>query len=553
MTPERTIESEEQGALAAEKTAAPLFTKADKAKLELQSRMTLERELLSKSFEFESTPYEAHIQFSNFCNMSCIMCWNGKNPKTQKLSEELIARVAEQIGPHVSLIQPYDGSEPLIFTWEETRDLALEYGIEMTITTNVQFLDEEKFEELKDVTQTLCLSIDTHIPEIFKRIRLRSNADKVYRNFEATAQRCREHNLECVVNVVLMMENIALMPETLGYFADHGYDHVNVMQMLDINNESNFHDPLAHYSEEFMLWIKLQCIEVCRKRKMRMLWNVGTLEIVDFRDDPILPDPRKRANDHFDWRMQHYLPGFCRHAQNRLRIEFDGNVSPCCYATQGQLSLGNLNQEDFAEIWNGPNAKDLRRSMYCEDLPSLCVNCRIRTPVGMEENLLFTEKVMNALEPEFFHELELEEGETEERTIQILSPDHLFRTTQPPTIELISLYKAPQLLLAVSLGGENEEIFTEHLMVEFDDDFQTSFEFPRRIFEKMETNLGYWFTVWQQPEDGLPPVRSEFIRCLISHEHLDRLAGSSLDYDDQGASALYELGADRSIGFKRVQ
>jgi len=162
---------------------------------------------------------------------------------------------------------------------------------------------------------SLCLSIDTHVPEIFEKIRQRANVDKVFQNFEATAERCKEHNLECIVNVVLMMENVALMPETLGYFADHGYDHVNVMQMLDINNESSFHDPLAHFSEEFLLRVKVQCIEVCRKRRMRMLWNVGTLEIIDFRDDHILPDPRKQENDHFDWRMQRHLPGFCRHAQ----------------------------------------------------------------------------------------------------------------------------------------------------------------------------------------------------------------------------------------------
>jgi len=106
-----------------------LFSAADKSAMERENRRILEAELLSKKVEFESKPYEAHIQFSNFCNMSCVMCWNGKNPETQKLSEELIARIGDQIGPHISLVQPYDGSEPLIFTWEESRDLALKYGL----------------------------------------------------------------------------------------------------------------------------------------------------------------------------------------------------------------------------------------------------------------------------------------------------------------------------------------------------------------------------------------------------------------------------------------
>ena len=41
----------------------------------------------------------------------------------------------------------------------------------MRLTTNVQFLDEQKFDEAKDITETLFLSIDSHIPEVFEKIR----------------------------------------------------------------------------------------------------------------------------------------------------------------------------------------------------------------------------------------------------------------------------------------------------------------------------------------------------------------------------------------------
>ena len=174
----------------------PLFTTDQKHEIEKLNREILESELAEGRTEFVSRPHEAHIQFSNFCNMSCVMCWNGNNPKTKKLEQELVDKVADALGPNLSLIQPYDGSEPLIFTWEETRDLAKKYGVQLKITTNIQFLDQEKFDELKDITQSLCLSIDTHVPEIFDLIRLRSNSGKVYRNFEQTAQRCRDAGLE---------------------------------------------------------------------------------------------------------------------------------------------------------------------------------------------------------------------------------------------------------------------------------------------------------------------------------------------------------------------
>ena len=54
----------------------------------------------------------------------------------------------------------------------------------------------------------------------------------------------------------------------------------------------------------------------------------------------------------------------------------DGDVSPCGLATEGELILGNLAEQDFDEIWNGPTARDLRRAHYTWDYPSLCKTCR---------------------------------------------------------------------------------------------------------------------------------------------------------------------------------
>jgi len=163
----------------------------------------------------------------------------------------------------------------------------------------------------------------------------------------------------------------------------------------------------------------------------------------------------------------------------------------------------------------------------------------------------FTEKVIETLEPDFFDTLELEEGEFEERTLQVVSPRHLHRASQSPVVELTSYCPSPTILLAVSLGGECDELYTEHLNVEFDEDGRGSFQFPERIFNKMEKNLGYWFAVWQLPGESMPPVRNEFLQCLISHESLPRVNGSTLEYEDKGQTALYELGANREIGFQR--
>ena len=522
----------------------PLFTTEQKRDVEKLNREILEIELSENRVEFASRPHEAHIQFSNFCNMSCVMCWNGNNPKTQKLSQELVQKVADQLGPHLSLIQPYDGSEPLILTWEETRDLARKYGVLLKITTNAQFLDEAKFNELKDITQTLCLSIDTHVPEIFEKIRLRSNSDKVFRNFVETAQRCKDANLECTVNVVLMMENLPFMPDTLRYFAELGYDDVNLMQMIDINSDSNFHDPLAHFSDEFLEWVKQDCIAACKESKIRMLWNVGQMEIFDFRESAAAVDPRRKEENHFDWRMRLHFPGFCRNVMNKIRIEADGNVAPCCYATQGQLSLGNLNKQSFEEIWNGTEAKDLRRAMYCGDLPSLCAECRINEPMGPRDNLPFVSNVMQS-QSDFF------EGNVD-LGLKIISPEHVARVTESPVFKFQSPSRNSDLLVAIARGGESDHVDTFRVQANFEEDGTGSFSIPDELFAKLKTNRGQWLAVWQAGDDGKAKHRCQKIQCFVSHQPVARIKGSTLGYTDEGYQPLYELGGAKPVGFTKA-
>src|SRR6267378_3620787 len=80
--------------------------------IEKRNRVLLEEELLSKSFVFRSRPYEAHIQFSNVCNMSCIMCYDGWIPPVRKISPGILKKVTEELAPHLSVMIPYGGSEP---------------------------------------------------------------------------------------------------------------------------------------------------------------------------------------------------------------------------------------------------------------------------------------------------------------------------------------------------------------------------------------------------------------------------------------------------------
>lgn len=520
------------------------ITLAAKEKLEQEYRAILFDDMLHCRTEFAAGPYEAHVQFSNFCNMSCIMCWDGNNPPTKKTPPDLLEKIGDQIGKHLSIVTPYSGSEPLVLTWDQTRDMANKYGILLCITTNVQFLNEAMFHDLKDITETLILSIDSHIPAVFEKIRPRSNSRKVFANLETTARLCVEHNLECIVNVVFMTQNAPMMTDTLNYLADLGIQNVNMIQLLDVNATSRMHDPLIHFSEEYVAWIKRGCIATAKERKFRLIWSIGGYTEYDFRKPGYVEmKSRKLWNDQWDLRMKRLFPGFCRNAYGRLRIESEGDVAPCCYATRGELSLGNLNEQDFEEIWNGLDAQDLRRGMYTGDVPALCKSCRYHDIIPSEFTMPFVEAEESGWDGSN-HPIEAMPG------LKVLGPDHAQRSTEPVTIQ----FSAPEVAIkefrvALSLGGETDEVHRHIFNPESVTDGQ-SFRLPDEVWNQLRPNVGYWWMVWAVPAESNETVyRLEEVRCLIRHQEMARMEGSKLKYLDQGFVPVSDLGGSKKQGW----
>ena len=517
----------------------PLVSFDQKEQLERERWQQLKTQLLNGDLELGTGPLLAHVQFSNYCNLSCIMCWNGKNPRTRRMSPELLEKVGAQLGPKLSLMVPISVSEPLILTWDETRQIAERYGVLLRITTNLQFLDEAKFNELKDITETLSVSVDCHIPEILEKIRQRAKVDTILENLVTTARLSREHGIECIANAVLLTYNAPFLPDTIRYFHEIGIESVDVIQMADSNNESYFFDPLTHFSEEYIGWIRENSIEVAKELKMRLIWNVGRYEIFDFRENPVPPHPRKVNNDYQDYQIRQYVPGFCSQAYNGFHMNLDGNVAPCFFAAQGQLPLGNLKNNSVDEIWNGVNAQDLRRGMYTGDVPARCQDCRFHRPIPPRPNQPFVSVVIHKVEPSFF-----KNGIDDSTATQIVGPPHANRSKHPPKLKIQSANGPQQtFLIALALGGSTEQIETFVAEGKRQRDGSVEIEIPPVIWQQLKPNLGYWWTAWYAPDDGCAVIRTEKIQCLVRHQSIPRLDGSTLHYADSWLQRLVQLGA----------
>ncbi len=519
----------------------PRISWPEREQIAARNRALLDRELREKRLVFESRPYEAHVQFSNFCNMSCVMCLDGNNPPLKKISPVVLKRLREEIAPDLCVITPHDGSEPTTVTWDETLALVNDYSVLLWLTTNGQLFDEEKFHQVKDHVEMIIFSVDSHIPELFEKIRPGGKAAIVYENLETTARLCEEHGIEFVVNVVFMTPNAPLMPDMVAWCADRGVQVINIFQMIDVNRHSWNLDATMHFSAEYLDWIKHQCVAVAEQRRMRLGWYLSDHQWFDFTDPETAVPPRETrlVNDRRDWAMRFRHPGFCKYAYDRFRLRADGYISPCGLDCDGELEWGNLAKQPFEELWNGPAAQDLRRGHYTWDYASICKSCRYVDLVPAQEALGV-----------FYRYLEEvgERLETLAPALAVTAPEHMTRSEAAPPIIVRGPDRELAYQLVMSPGGEPEDMQVVELDQAEACDGAVELRIPEATWEGLETNIGYWWAL-VATDGGTPVARAPEMRCVIRHEPIARIENSNLNYPDEGHFAPVYLGGDRQVGW----
>ncbi|MCB1016289.1 MAG: SPASM domain-containing protein [Acidimicrobiales bacterium] len=518
-----------------------LVTDAERRAAEHRHRRTVERDLLSGDTRWRSTPYEAHVQFSTYCNLACVMCWGDRPPPSRRLEPAVLARVDAQIAPGLSILTPHDGSEPLAVGWESARDLARRWNVRLSLVTNGTFLDARRIEEAVPLTETLFVSLDSHVPEIFEQLRPGADARRIYANAAAAAAACRAEGVDCIANIVLMVENAPFLDRTLEWLHAHGIDSANVIQLIDVNGRSDMHDPLRHLSVEYVEGVRRRAHETARRLGSRLIWLVGPTSTTDARPRPTRATPgadlraRRVAYDRWNERLRLRHPGYCPKVFDRVRVTVDGATGPCSYAANGELEYGTLATHDFETLWNGETARDLRRAMATGDPPVPCDTCRWRDLPARRSGLPFTRSVEAAFP-------------LPATGLVVDAPDHGARLVSPPSFVVRPPDGHPRRwLLALSLGGETTEVHRVEVGAG-PPGGETTVTVPPRTWRSLRPNVGYWWALWAIADDG-SAIRNAELSALVRHRSIPRRPGSGLRYRDRPQEVPVHLGGGRTPGF----
>lgn len=294
-------------------------------------------------------PISISVEPTTSCNLRCPECPSGLRSFTRPtgmLSEDLFARVIDEVAPTLTYLTFYFQGEPYLHPrFLPMVRYATDRGIYTATSTNAHFLDEEQAAlTVSSGLKRLIISIDGTSQDTYSAYRVGGKLDKVIaatRNIVAARKALRSATPQIVFQFLVVRPNEHQIPEVHRLARELGVDRVvlKTAQIYDFENGSPLIPTIDKYA-----------------RYRRGKDNTYTI---------------KNPLDSHCWKMWHSCV-----------VTWDGKVVPCCFDKDAQHVMGDLRSQSFGEIWNGVKYRNFRTSLLkARKEIDICKNCSEGTRV----------------------------------------------------------------------------------------------------------------------------------------------------------------------------
>ncbi len=266
---------------------------------------------------------KVYIEISNICNLKCSFC-PGTTRQARRMSLDEFKIILEKVKVYTDYIYFHLLGEPLCHPdLESFLNLAEKEGFKVIITTNGTLLKKCK---------SILLNSASHYKTVISLHSFEANDNKS--SFDEYLNNCLSYAKEA--------ENKKIV--VLRLWNNGGKDSLNdaILKVL----ESYFKKP----------WIE--------ERNGIRIGNKIYLQYGDKFDWPTL------ENDSINEKV------FCYGLRDQIGILADGTVVPCCLDSNGDIPLGNIFEDDLAQILSSKKATNIYNGFSnrtaCEELCKRC-------------------------------------------------------------------------------------------------------------------------------------------------------------------------------------
>jgi MoaA/NifB/PqqE/SkfB family radical SAM enzyme len=352
-------------------------------------------------------PALVNLESTLGCNLECVMCGShmaGVTRKRQIMSPELLSRVEAQVLPGARDLSLTVAGEPLMTPKLGTFiALAERQGLALQLNSNATLLREgELLDRLLRQSSVLKFSVDGARASTYESIRVQSNFELVIGNIRkavaARARLPRSQRPRLAICMVLMRRNAEELVELVELAHDLGVDRLEVAHLTVLSDELE-PESLRHHPE-----LCDRVLAEARRRADELAFRLHLPPDMAGRPLPVAPSAQLRLalrelrelNPRRLRRLGHTLQQKmqarawelraggrvpCHFLQGGVFVTLGGDVAPC--PMPGRPIAGNLLEQSFAEIWNGPVLSAMRRG-FLEGRPFACCAHCSQNPVNYQ-------------------------------------------------------------------------------------------------------------------------------------------------------------------------
>jgi radical SAM protein with 4Fe4S-binding SPASM domain len=283
-------------------------------------------------------PVTLSTELTNNCNLNCPECNSGSGLMTRSrgyMDIDLFSKVIKELSPYLLNLNLYFQGEPMLhpnffFFLRECRN------INTTVSTNGHFLSEENAEKLvRSGLKKLIVSLDGLDQNTYSLYRKNGNINRVFEGIKNVfeARKRNSSSMELVLQFIVNRKNEHQIEEGMKY-ARRMKATLKLKSMQIINKES------------FGTWL-----------------------------------PTKKIYRRYEQKDNEYLirnrfPDRCARLWFNPVISWEGKVLPCCFDKDAEHVMGDLNEDSFRVIWNGPRYRIFRKSILSgRYMTDICRNC----------------------------------------------------------------------------------------------------------------------------------------------------------------------------------
>ncbi len=341
-------------------------------------------------------PREIWIEPTTRCNIRCITCEKYLKPPGRDfdMAPDVYERIREQLLPRVFRANLIGLGEPLFSPlFPRMVDDCIHHGVKFGYTTNGVLLTPELVEKTVKHGWGITLSLDGATKETFESIRRGIRFETMLEKIEMVRTMLEKHTppeFTFAWNFVGMERNIAELPDLVTMAAKSGVGVITVFNFGvggrydDIARESlgyypklaqRYFDRARNIAAQHGIDLLLPQYEVMENSEGTESGSESPATIEDtasarasYADTftTALPEGESFPVDH----VRHcYSPWY------QAYFRANGDIWPCCMFST--YSLGNIKEQDFADLWNGKLYRELRKCIHSRNPPYWCARCNL--------------------------------------------------------------------------------------------------------------------------------------------------------------------------------